>query len=204
MVRTNRPLAAPRAFENRMTLPDDTTELLRHWDRQDARDRLFGLIYPELSRLAAVRLSRERLGHTLQPSDLVNDVFLRLVRRNEVSWQGRAHFLAAAARCMKQIVIDHARKRATLRRGSGVRRTGFEEAAVQRQDDPFEQLVGIEMLLDKLAAKKPRLVETFDLHYFGGLTFDEIGLVLEIDPRTAKRDWEFVLQWLRGMMWTAP
>lgn len=184
-----------------MTPPDDTTELLRHWDRKDARDRLFAIIYPELNRLAAARIGLERRGHTLQPSDLVNDVFLRLVRQNEVSWQGRAHFLATAARCMKHIVIDHARRRGRLRHGGGFHRVDLGEVApVLTRDDPFERLIDLERQIEKLAARKPRLAETFDLHYFGGMTFDEIGEVLGIDPRTAKRDWEIVLQWLKSKM----
>lgn len=199
---TNRPQTLAASVENKMTLPDDTTELLQHWDRRDARDRLFAIIYPELNRLATAKLGRERRGHTLQPSDLVNDAFLRLVRKSEVSWQGRAHFLATAARCMKHIVIDHARKRATMRRGGNSRQIDLGALIpVVARVDPFEQLIDLERQLEKLAARKPRLAETFDLHYFGGLTFDEIGEVLEIDPRTAKRDWEIVLHWLKGKMW---
>lgn len=181
-------------------LPEDTTELLQRWKEPAARDRLFEVIYPELRRLAAIRLRRERAGHTLQTADLVNEAFLRLVRQNAVTWQGRVHFLAIAAQCMKRIVLDHARRRASLRRGGGV--PAVPEQEIPRAD-PFAELVELELLLQQLALRKPRLVQTFDLHYFGGLTFDEVGEALSIDPRTAKRDWEFTVRWLREMIGSA-
>lgn len=173
---------------------EDTTALLRRWDDPVARERLFEIVYPELRRLAAARLRGERSGHTLQTADLVNEAFLRLVRQGAVNWQGRAHFLAIAARAMKRILLDHARRKLARRRNGGLRVTGAEgDFSIS---DPFEQLIQIELLLEKLAVLNARVVETFDLHYFGGLTFDQIGAVLEIDPRTAKRDWQMATEWL--------
>jgi len=184
-----------------MTTPETTTELLGRWREPAAREQLFEIVYPELRRLAMARLRGERTGHTLQPSDLVNEAFFRLVRQNAVSWQGRAHFLAIAARAMKRILIDHARRRRARRHGGGLRVVPLEDPP---STDSFDQLVEIDALLERLTLRKRRVAETFDLHYFGGLTFDQIGQVLEIDPRTAKRDWEFALVWLAAELRRSP
>ena len=175
-------------------LTDDTTSLLRRWRDPAAREQLFGLIYPELRRIAAANLRRERAGHTLQPTELVNEAFMRLVRLNAIDWQDRVHFLSTAARGMKQVLLDHARRRNAMRRGTGTVQLSPNDLA---QTDPFDQLIEIDMLLAKLALRNPRVVETFELHYFGGLTFDQIGAALNVDARTAKRDWQLVQRWLR-------
>ena len=177
-----------------MNPSEDTLSLLRRWPEPGARGQLFDIIYPELRRIAAANLRRERPGHMLQPTALVNEAFIRLVRLNAIDWQDRVHFLSVAAGAMKRVLLDHARSRNSLRRGSGVCAVSQDEVA---HIDPFDQLIEIDILLSKLAARNPRVVETFELHYFGGLTFDQVGAALSVDPRTAKRDWQLAQRWLR-------
>lgn len=176
---------------------EETDSLLRRWREPDARTRLFEMVYPDLRRLAAARLRAEKQGHTLQTSDLVNEVFLRLVKQGTIDWEGRTHFLAVAALGMKRILIDHARRRQAKRRHGGTKvplNTSF------GQWDPFDRLIELDLLLDRLAASHARVAETFELHYFGGLTFDQIGSILDIDPRTAKRDWQLATAWLTDIL----
>lgn len=171
---------------------EEVSQLLAHWREPEARDRLFALIYPELRRVAQVRMNSERQDHTLQPTALVNEVFLRMVRQESVSWQNRAHFLATASKMMRRILIDHARGRpmASRPRSAGL---DIEQVCA---GEGFSRILELDDLLDQLAEKHARAAQVVEMRYFGGLTFDEAAHVLGIDPRTAKRDWQLARAWL--------
>lgn len=179
-----------------MLKPDDITANLAALSRGDpaALERLLPVVYAELKRLAAGYLKQERPGHTLQPTALAHEAFLRLVVQTEVAWQSRAHFLGVAAQAMRRVLVDHARRRKALRRGGGatlipleaVRAAGPREAA-------FEDL---DRALDKLARLSERQARVVELRYFGGLSIDETGEVLGVSPMTVKRDWTLARAWL--------
>ncbi|MEZ5351987.1 MAG: ECF-type sigma factor [Bryobacteraceae bacterium] len=177
-----------------MTTADRVTTLLNTWRDPAAREELFALIHPELRRIAAVRLRRERSGHTLQPTALVSEAFLKLVHAEAITWSNRAHFFAVASDAMRKILVDHARKRVAAKRpqmsGQSVNSDDFGST------DSFEQLIQINELLDRLKARNERVSEVFQLHYFGGMTFDEIGEIVGISSRVAKRDWKLARGWL--------
>jgi RNA polymerase sigma factor (TIGR02999 family) len=174
----------------------DITALLAQWREPKAREHLFEIIYPELRRLAAQRMRRERLDHTLQPTALVGEVFLHLVRQQSISWQGKAHFLAVASEAMRRILVDHARGKRSAKRGAGALVMEFDEAgATNRAVNTVEVLV-IDELLGRLAVKNARAAQVVELRYFGGLNFEEIGEVLGYTSKTAKRDWQFARAWL--------
>ncbi|MEZ5400119.1 MAG: ECF-type sigma factor [Bryobacteraceae bacterium] len=177
---------------------DEIGALLPHWRDPVARDRLFSLIYPELRRAAEIRMRFERPDHTLQPTALVNEVFLQLVRQREMRWQNRAHFLAMASEMMRRILVDHARARGARRRDGGVRVPLEPDQFVTGQD--FEEIILLDDLLTRLARKNARLAQVVELRYFGGLSFQEVGEVLRIGERTAKRDWQMARAWLYTAM----
>lgn len=176
------------------TGPGEVTELLLRWSDPGARDRLFAAIYPELKRVADLRMRRERADHTLQPTALVGEVFLHLVRQDSVSWQSRGHFLAVASEAMRRILVDHARIRMAQKRPHGGR-ISLDEIRIGSNDD-FAEVLEIDDMLEKLAVKDPRAARVVELRYFGGLTFGEISGILGVNERTAKRDWQLARAWL--------
>jgi RNA polymerase sigma factor (TIGR02999 family) len=173
------------------------TEALNGLARGDeaALELLVPVVYREMRRLAAGYLRNERTGHTLQPTALAHEAYLRLVGRENIQWQNRAHFLGVAARVMREILVDHARRRKAFKRGGGQPLTVFDEAldvAGNRQiafDDLDQALVD----LARLSERQARVVE---LRYFGGLTIEETGEVLGVSPVTVKRDWATARAWL--------
>ena len=154
-------------------------------------------VYGELRRLAAHYMRAERGNHTLQPTALVNEAYSRLVQQPQVPWQSRAHFFATASQLMRHILVDHARARQANKRGGVQRQVTLDEAILKSQNHTIDVLILHEALehLAQLDARQARIVEH---HFFGGLTFEEIALVLECSERTVKRDWSMARAWLKG------
>jgi len=171
----------------------DVTDLLRAWRGGDepARDELLERVYRHLRRVAAAQLRAERAGHTLQPTALVHEAYLRLVDQSRVDWRDRSHFFGLAAATMRRVLVDHARRRGRKKRqfdepGPGIAPQGV---AVD--------LIDLDRALERLAADSARTARVVELRYFGGLELDEIAACLEISRATVKRDWEFARAFLR-------
>ena len=181
-----------------MTTPSHSvTRLLREWrggDRE-ALDRLVPLVYEELRLQAARYLRRERPGHTLQTSALINEAYLRLVDAQDVPWQSRAHFCAVAANLMRRILVDHARmKRAEKRGGADVRLPLDEAMGVAGSQEV--DLIALDEALEMLAALDPQQARVVELRFFTGLSVEETAEALGVSPRTVKRDWGMARAWL--------
>jgi RNA polymerase sigma factor (TIGR02999 family) len=172
------------------------TEVLRELDggSAEAREELFRLVYAELRRIASAHMRREPQGHTLQPTALVHEAYLKLVGE-EGAWGDRAHFLVAASRAMREILVDHARGRAALRRGGGRRRVTLDEG-IDAGRSPTDELLAVHEALARLEAIDAEWSRVVELRYFGGLTFEEAAAVMGVSLRTAKRLWERARAWL--------
>jgi RNA polymerase sigma factor (TIGR02999 family) len=178
-------------------LPDNITHLLKEWSAGDegALDRLTPLVYAELRQQAKRYLRRERRGHTLQTTALINEAYLRLIDANEVRWQNRAHFFAIAANLMRRILVDHARRRdAEKRGGSQMLLTLDPNFAVAQHADV--DLLAIDLALTKLAAIDEQQARVVELRFFSGLSVEETAAVLGVSPKTVKRDWSVARAWL--------
>lgn len=173
-----------------MTSRHDVTALLLAWNRGDdaALDDLIPLVAGELRKLAHHYLGRERSDHTLQPTALVNEVYLRLVDRKQVSWRDRAHFFAFAATTIRRILVESARKKKSAKRGAGARPLTLTEAEGLTGRDRVD-VIDLDRALTALAALDQRQARLVELRYFGGLTIDETAEVLEVGPATVSRDW---------------
>jgi RNA polymerase sigma factor (TIGR02999 family) len=175
----------------------DLTRILQAAQQGDpkAAGELLPLVYEELRKLAAAKLAHEPPGHTLQPTALVHEAWLRLVGNQPREWGGRGHFFAAAAEAMRRILIERARRKRAVRHGGGQQRVDLDDIAVASpgRDD---QLLAVNDALDKLAAEHAREAELVKLRYFIGLTIDEAAELLEISPRTAKYYWTHARAWL--------
>ena len=160
-----------------------------------ALDRLLPIVYGEMRRLAASYLRSERSSHTLQPTALAHEAYLRLVGLRDFPWQNRAHFMGMAARAMRSILVDHARRRKAQKRGGGVAAVPLDTSAVLAAGPPvaFDDLDRALLDLARLSERQAQVVE---LRFFGGLTIEETAEVLEISPVTVKRDWTFARAWL--------
>jgi RNA polymerase sigma factor (TIGR02999 family) len=172
------------------------TELLRAWGHGDreALDELVPVVYAELQRLARYQLGRERRDHTLEPAALAHEAFLRLSGYQRVSWQNRAHFFAIAARIMRRILVEHARKRRAGKRGGAATRvSGVELRAPSRSVDAE----ALNEALGRLEALDPMQGQIVELRYFGGLSVAETAEALGVSPATVKRDWSVAKLWLR-------
>jgi RNA polymerase sigma factor (TIGR02999 family) len=184
-----------------MTTPFSTrqqvTQLLGDWRGGDeaALEKLFPLVQPELHRLAHHYMSRERPGHTLQTTAILNEAYLRLVKDAEPRWQNRTHFVAAAAQLMRRIMVDHARERRALKRGGGMLKVTFDEAALVTETRS-EELLALDEALQGLAAQDPRKSQIVELRYFGGLTTEEVAEFLDVSPRTVERERTMANAWL--------
>ncbi len=174
----------------------DISALLRAWSDGDrgALDRLTPLIYDELRRLARRYLKRERSGHSLQTTALVNEAYMRLVDYERMRWQNRAHFFAVSAQLMRRILVEHARHH-NLKRGGGVQHVSLEEAAVVGGDQDTD-LVVLDDAMKALARIDPRKVQVVEMRFFGGLSVEETAEVLKVSPVTVKRDWRAAKAWL--------
>jgi RNA polymerase sigma-70 factor (ECF subfamily) len=177
------------------------TQLLIEWRDGDetALNRLVPLVYEELRRLAHHYMRRERPGHTLQTTALVNEVYLRLVDHKGMRWQNRAHFYAVAAQAMRRILVDHARSRNYLKRGGNVKMIRLEEAATVVQKQAAD-LVALDDALSELAAIDPRKSQIVEMRYFGGMSVEETAEVLGVSPVTVMRDWSTAKAWLLRAM----
>lgn len=177
--------------------PSDVTAMLLDWSAGDAAalDRLIPLVYEQLRALARIHLRGERARHTLQPTALVHETFLRLVDQQNVTWQNRAHFFALAARAMRRILVDHARAHNSAKRGGLQPKVSLDgmELAPAQSDASFLELDGA---LDKLAALYPRPGQVVELKFFGGLEAHEIAESLQVSEKTVLRDWSFAKLWL--------
>jgi RNA polymerase sigma factor (TIGR02999 family) len=181
--------------------PSGVTELLRRWNLgdRDAMDRLMPIVYDELRRLAAGYLKAERRDHTLQPTALVHEAYLRLVRQDRVEWQNRAHFFGIAARMMRRVLVDHARRRQAGKRDAGVFRLTLQvgEALEVSRDPELLELDEALTRLERLDSDQARVVE---LRFFGGLTVEETASVLGVSTATVKREWRTAKAFLRQEM----
>jgi RNA polymerase sigma-70 factor, ECF subfamily len=168
-------------------------QALRQGDHE-AGEKLLPLVYAELHRLARSYMRRERPNHTLQPTALIHEAYLRLADAS-IDWQSRAHFIGVAANAMRRILVDHARAHDAAMRGGGMQQVEWNEAFGLPAERSHE-LIALDDALDRLEKVNPRQAKVVELRYIGGLTFDEIGTVLDLAPRTAKRDWAVARLWL--------
>ena len=177
------------------------TELLQAWGagQQEALDQLIPLVREELHRLAHWHMRKERAGHTLQPTALVNEAYLRLVDLHRVRWQDRAHFFAVSARVMRRVLVDIARSRASLKRAGGLQRVSFDEERVAASEWSVD-LMALEDALQALAAQDERKSRVVELRFFGGLDVQETAEALHLSPRTVMRDWTLARAWLTREM----
>ena len=175
----------------------EVTQLLIQWSNGDkaALDKLMPLIYEELRQLARHYMNRERAGHTLQTTALVNEAYLRLINRKQVHWQNRAHFFAIAAHLMRSILVDHARSHAYAKRGGGARKIALDEALAVSQQRAAD-VVALDDALKRLAEIDPQQSRIVEMKFFGGLTIEETAEVLGLSPATIKREWSTAKAWL--------
>jgi len=173
------------------------TELLAAWGGGDASalEQLIPLVHAELQRLARRQMLREREGHTLQTTALVNEAYLRLVDLSRIRWQDRAHFFAMSARLMRRILVDHARSRRYIKRGGDARRVPFDEGLTVSAE-PAADLVALDDALQALARVDARKSQVVELRYFGGLSVEETAEALHVSPETVMRDWRLAKAWL--------
>jgi len=180
---------------------NDVTQLLVAWGNGDqaALEQLMPLVYSELHRLAHRHIKKERPGHTLQTSALLNEAFLRLVDQRDVHWQSRVHFFGIAAQMMRRILVDYARSRRYAKRGGDARQVTFdEELIVSRQLSA--DVIELHDALNELAAIDERKSKVVELKFFGGLSIEETAEVLGVSPGTVMRDWTLAKAWLRLAM----
>jgi RNA polymerase sigma factor (TIGR02999 family) len=187
--------------------PADVTTLLQRWSEGDraALDRLLPMIYSELRRIAARQLSGERPEHTLAPTALVNELYLRLVDQQRASWDNRAHFFGVAAQLMRRILVDHARSRRADKRGGSVARVSLDglldgtevpHTTDMRGDAAAADVLAVDQALERLTMLDPDQARIVELRFFAGLTVEETAHVLQRSPRTVKREWRLAKAWL--------
>ncbi len=176
---------------------EEITQLLLAWGGGDetALERLMPLVHTELKRLAKRYMNRQRSGHTLQTTALVNEAYLRLIDSSRVQWQNRAHFFAISAQLMRRILVDAARAKHNLKRGGGAQVIALDEAPDVFNEQAAE-LIALDEALKALASFSPRLSQVVELRYFGGLSEEEIAEVLKTSTRTIRRDWKLARTWL--------
>jgi RNA polymerase sigma-70 factor (ECF subfamily) len=174
----------------------DVSTLLRAWSGgdQSAIKRLTPIVYEELRRLSRRYLKRERTGHSLQTTALVNEAYVRLVDYKRMQWQDRAHFFAVSAQLMRRILVEHARRH-NLKRGAGLRHVSLEEAAMVG-DDRAADLVALDDAMSALARHDPRKVQVVEMRFFGGLSVEQTAEVLKVSAVTVMRDWSTARAWL--------
>jgi len=174
------------------------TGWLADWRAGDdaARDRLFAVVHPQLRALAARLLRQERRDHTLEPNAVVNELYLRLIGSQSVSYQDRVHFFAIAAQTMRRILIDYARARVAEKRGGPQQRVGLSAVDGAAPAASSEQLLDLDTLLSALATTDPRAARVVELRFFGGLREEDVAEVLQVSVITVKRDWKAARAWL--------
>ena len=179
----------------------EVTKLLKAWSDgdQSALDKLMPLVYEELHRLAHQHMRREKPGHMLQTSALLNEAYVRLVDQSRVHWENRGHFFGIAARLMRQILVDEARRQSFAKRGGGMIQVPLDEATTTTQQQSVNVVALDDAMksLEKIDERKSRIVE---LRFFGGMSIEETAEVLKVSPGTVMRDWTFARAWLRKEM----
>lgn len=187
-------------------MPDSgvVTRLLRASSQGDrsAEAELIPLVYGELRRRAAAYMRLERPDHTLQPTALVHETYLRLIGQHE-DWQNRSQFFSVAARQMRRILVDHARKHKAVKRACGEIRAPFRDALAAAMERPGD-LIAVDEALERLGGEYPRQAKVVEMRFFGGYAENEIGEILGISPETVKRDWKFAKAWLSREVGQAP
>ena len=181
-----------------MSQPAKTAERVAALERGDrvAAQELMPQVYSELRDLAARFLRREDPGHTLQPTALVHEVFMKLVDQNQVSWRGQTHFFAICAQAMRRILVDHARSRKRKKRGGGLQRIALrDDAAVSKRRET--DVLAVDEALEKLARLDPRQAKIVELRFFGGFNIQEVAEVLSLSRRTVENEWTMIRAWLR-------
>lgn len=188
------------------TDPTDVTALLQRLNGGDtaAFDQLLPLVYQQLRRQAALLMRSERSDHTLQPTALINEAFLRLVGQTDVRWQNRAHFLAVAAQAMRRVLVDYARTRVRDKRGAGAQRVELDDLGQAPIVPSPEEVLDLHLALQTLADIDPQQARVVELRYFGGLTIEETAQVLDVSPATVKREWTMAKAWLHARIVAGP
>jgi RNA polymerase sigma-70 factor (ECF subfamily) len=173
------------------------SQLLKDWGQGDesALDKLIPLVYEELRKIAHYQMARERAGHTLQTTALVNEVCLRLIGGVEIPWQDRAHFMALSAQLMRRVLVDHARGRGRAKRGGAVQKLSLDES-LAIPVGPDADIARLDDALNALAAADARKAKTVELRFFGGFSVEETARVLNVSVRTVMNDWQFAKVWL--------
>ncbi|MEP6923174.1 MAG: sigma-70 family RNA polymerase sigma factor [Pyrinomonadaceae bacterium] len=177
----------------------EITEMLREWSsggKEEALDALLPLVYDELRRQAASFLRRERPGHTLQTTALINEAYLKLIDQRDVNWQNRAHFFGIAAQAMRRILVDYARTRHREKRGGADQNLPLEIAELVVTGEKSVDLVELDEALERLAKMDARQAQIVELRYFGGLSVEETAEALRVSPATVKNDWRTAKAWL--------
>jgi RNA polymerase sigma-70 factor (ECF subfamily) len=175
----------------------EVTRLLSKWGSadQDVLSDVLPLLYNELRRLAASYLRRERIGHTLQPTALVHEAYLRMHEQKDVHWQSRSHFIAVAAQLMRRILVDHARNRKAAKRGGPLPKLSLDQAIVYSRENA-DEIVALDESLSRLGEIDSQQAQIVELRVFGGLTVEETAELLKVSPATVKRDWSMAKAWL--------
>jgi RNA polymerase sigma factor (TIGR02999 family) len=188
-----------------MAAQHDVTGLLNDWRRgnQGALERLVPLVYDELRKVARGQLRREPIGHSLQATALVHEVYLKLINVDQMTIEGRVHFLAVAARLMRQILVDYARRKRSLKRGGDVTVVDIERASASTQP-AIVDILALDQALDELAAFDARQRDLVELKFFAGLTIDEAATVLDVSPATVEREWAIAKAWLHHRLSSPP
>ena len=182
-----------------MQAPEGVTQLLVDWSKGDqaALDKLMPLVYSELRRLASNYLRHERAGHTLQPTALVNEAYLKLIDQRNAQWQNRAQFFGISAQLMRRILVDHARQHQAAKRGGADQQRLSITSAEQLVEQPQVDLLALNEALDELATMDPQQSRVVELRFFGGLSIEETAEVLGVGHATVERDWKMARAWLR-------
>lgn len=179
------------------------TQLLKEWGdygEGEVLDRLMPLIYEELRRQASRYLKKERAGHTLQTTALINEAYLKLIDQRSVEWQNRNHFFAIAAQAMRRILVDHARERHREKRGGAAENLPLDEALTIATPEKSVDLVALDEALNRLAMFDERQARVVELRYFSGLSIDETAEILGVSNVTVRRDWDFAKAWLHQQL----
>jgi RNA polymerase sigma factor (TIGR02999 family) len=179
----------------------EVTQLLRDWSagRKEARDELLGLVYEPLRAIAERHLHREREGHTLEPTALVHELYLKLVDQRAVAWNDRAHFFAVSAQVMRRILVDYARRRKSEKRGGSLVPVTI-SAALEIAATESLDMVALDEALENLEKIYPQQAKIVELRFYAGLTIDETASVLAVSPATISREWTMARAWLRRSM----
>jgi RNA polymerase sigma factor (TIGR02999 family) len=178
---------------------EDITASLRAWRAGDERagEAVLERVYGELKRIAAAQFRAERAGHTLQPTAVVHEAFLRLLQQQRVEWRDRAHFFGVAAAMMRRVLVDHARARATRKRSP---ESGASGVTLTAANAPAAEILDLDRLLASFAVTYPRQARVVEMRYFADLEVEEIAACLDVSPATVKRDWQFARAWLRAAL----